>query len=254
MIYLYAAEHFIKNLKACLSFGILLVFVFLFLLLPNIQVSAGTMIFDYGLAANPLVLILEVILLLVFIMFFSIFSTLVIFGVRKEMSAVKISYYLREMLQRFAWKMFGFYALLTFGSIVIALIGVQLSLWFHPFAFYLANGIIFVVSLALIFVPQAIVIDETDIRQGIENNFAFIKKNPGAFVLVAVTALVLLGLMPLLEFVADTLFYAGRFVALIVTLLLIVPFLEIVKSHEYMERFELVKSTHRLKEIEKKGK
>jgi hypothetical protein len=251
MIYLYAIEHFIKNLKACLSYGILLVFVFLFLLLPNTQVSAGTMIFDYSLAANPLILVLEAILLLAFIMFYSIFTTLVIFGVRKEMSAVKISYYLREMLQRFAWQVFGFYALLSFSFILIALVGIQLGILIHPILFFAANGLMFVIALSLIFVPQAIVIDETDVAQGLANNFAFIKKNPGAFILVFFTGAILLGLVPLLEYAADTFFYAGRFVALVVTLLLIVPFLEIIKSHEYMERFELVKSTHRLKEIEK---
>jgi hypothetical protein len=254
MIYFYAIEHFIKNLKACLSFGILLVFVFLFLLLPNIQVSAGTMVFDYSFGANPLVLLLEGVLLLVFLVFFSIFSTLVIFGVRKEMSSVKISYYLREMLQRFAWKVFGFYALLSFSFMVIALLGALLSFYLHPAFFLAANAVMVIVSLALVFVPQAIVIDETNIKEGVQNNFAFIGKNPGAFVLVVVTAMVLLALMPLVEFAADNLFYAGRFVALIVTLLFVVPFLEIIKSHEYMERFELVKSTHRLKEIEKKRK
>jgi hypothetical protein len=228
-----------------------LVFVFLFLLLPNTQVSAGTMIFDYSLAANPLILVLEAILLLAFIMFYSIFTTLVIFGVRKEMSAVKISYYLREMLQRFAWQVFGFYALLSFSFILIALVGIQLGILIHPILFFAANGLMFVIALSLIFVPQAIVIDETDVAQGLANNFAFIKKNPGAFILVFFTGAILLGLVPLLEYAADTFFYAGRFVALVVTLLLIVPFLEIIKSHEYMERFELVKSTHRLKEIEK---
>jgi len=252
MIYLYALEHFVKNFKACLSYGILLVFVFLFLLLPNTQVSAGTMIFDYSLAANPLVLVLEAILLLAFIMFYSIFTTLVIFGVRKEMSAVKISYYLREMLQRFAWQVFGFYALLSFSFILIALVGIQLAILVHPALFYAANAVMFLIAISLVFVPQAIVIDETDVAQGLANNFAFIKHNPGAFVLVFLTGAILLGLVPLLEYAADTFFYAGRFVALVVTLLLIVPFLEIIKSHEYMERFELVKSTHRLKEIEKK--
>jgi hypothetical protein len=89
-------QHYKRNLKANISLGIMLVFVFLFtFFLPNIFLASGTLFLDYGLSQIQWWSFgLELILVLLALIFYSIFVTLIIFAVRKEMSTVKVTYYI----------------------------------------------------------------------------------------------------------------------------------------------------------------
>jgi hypothetical protein len=103
-------------------------------------------------------------------------------------------------------------------------------------------------------VPQAIIIDEEEVKESIANNLEFIIRYPKAFLTVVVVSLVLVAILPLLEYLFDPLFFSGRFIAVLVALIFIVPFIEITKTHFYMLKFDLVKSTHQMRMAAEKRK
>src|SRR3989344_7178942 len=106
---LYAA-----NTKVAVVFGVLLVFVALFIQLSNVFASSGSLFFDYNISSQgSLLLIGEIIALAVFLALYAAFVSVIVFSVRGEMSHVRIHFYIQEMLEKFALRIFAFYFLLV---------------------------------------------------------------------------------------------------------------------------------------------
>ncbi len=230
-------QEYRENLRLSLSFAILLVFVFFFLRFDNIALLNGTMFFDYSF--SPLAwetVLAEVLAGLLFLAMYSILLPLLILAVRNDLSHIKVHYYLREMVQRFFLTTFVYFVLLSsfFVSAILVLpwLGVPL-VW--------VNLLLLIVSLSLVFVPQSLVIDEKPIAEAIQNNWYVIRTYPKDFLLVVVLSTVLVGLLPLLEAMIDSVAYIGRYVTVFVMFVFIIPFLEILKTILYMNRFELVR-------------
>ena len=95
----------------------------------------------------------------------------------------------------------------------------------------------------LVFVPQSLVIDEKPIWESIKNNWYVIGKHPQDFLLVVVLATVMVGVLPLVEALIDSFVYAGRYITVLLMFVVVIPFIEILKTILYMNRFELVRGT-----------
>ncbi len=232
-----ALRDYRENLKLSIVFGVLLVFVFFFLFFENMFVGSGTIFIEYNLLnLNPLSLILEWAILLIFLAFYSIFVSFIVFNVRNKLAKVKLEYYLSEKIHRFSFSLFKFFAfyviLLFLLSFFLLLIGVNILI---------INVLLLVVSLLLLFVPQSIVIDEEPIHYCILNNLEFLYKNPKPVIITLIVSIILLALLPLIELLFDVFYLMGKFVSLIILLVFIVPFIEIIKTRYYMQKFTLVK-------------
>ena len=103
--------------------------------------------------------------------------------------------------------------------------------------------VLFVVAALFIFVPQSIVVDEGSIEASILNNFEFIGQNKKYFFLVLAAGIVLVALINLAEFFIDSLFFVGSFITIALSLIVVVPLMEILKTELYTRKFELVKRT-----------
>lgn len=226
-----------ENLKLSLSFSILLVFVFFFLRFDNMALLNGTVFFDYSF--SPLsweVVLAEAVAGMVFLAMYSILLTLLLLAMRNELSHIKVRYYLREMVQKFFLVMFVYFVLLAvvFIAAVFLLPGIGIPLvW--------VNLLLLLLSLSLIFVPQSLVIDEKPIAEAIQTNWYVLRAHPQDFFLVVVLSTLLIGLLPLLEAFFDLFWNSGRFVTVLLMFVVIIPFLEILKTILYMNRFELVR-------------
>ncbi len=246
MILSEALKHYKNNFLTSIAFALLLVFVLLFAQFTNCFVSSGSIFLDYSLIKSNVVdFLLLIFSILVFLFFYSIFIALIIFAVRKDLSKLKIHYYLTEKIQKFALKLFIFFFIFF---LILFLISASLINFGVPIL--AINAIFFLVSIAFLFLPQAIVIDEDSLPSSVSSNFEFILKHFNSFLLVLVTGAVLLAILPLVEFLFDYLFFVGRFVSLLISLIFIVPYLEVLKTILYMHKFELVKEAH--KEIKPK--
>ena len=230
-------EQYKANFRTALIFALLLVFVPVFGLFHNIYLSSGSMFIDYNVQlADYLTLLAEAGLIALFLLFYSFFVSIIVFSVRKNLSKLKLQFYLHEMIQKFALRIFVFYLLfsLLLFLLTVALLAVGVDV-------RLAGLLLFVVSFLLLFVPQAVVVDEEGLRHAVLANFEFLSKHPKSFAMVAIIGAVLLALLQLLEFGLSQLTLLAPYVSLLIALVFVLPFLEIMKTYLYMMRFELIK-------------
>jgi len=251
MILKSALREYRENFRVALSFGLLLVFVPVLLLeffqSQNIFFSSGAFFAEYALA-SPTVMIPEIILIIFFYVLYSLFVSLMVFGVRKNLSKVRVEYYLSEMLKKFSTKIFIFF--LASSTLLFAIGLILISVFDPAISVIIASLVLLALSLAFLFVPQAIVIDEVGVVDAVHESFDFIKKYPGSFFRVVMAGTVLIALVLLVEFVLDFLvleFLPGRFVSAFLLLVFVVPFLEAMKTYVYLLKFDLVRKSEIVK-------
>ncbi len=247
MVFRESLKQYLENYKTVLGFALLLVFVLFFVLSQNFFVSSGSIFADFNIIKSGAIdVALALIAIAIFEFFYSILITLIVFAVRKNMSKVRVQYYLSEKIQKFSFKLFIF-----FFSFTIVALALQAFLPLAGIPIAVVNLIILIASLLLIFFPQAAVIDESGIRSSIISSIEFFMahlKESAQIIIAGALMLIVLGIV---EFALDQVFFAGNFITPLISLVFIIPFLEIVKSVIYMHKFELVKSVH--KEIKPKA-
>jgi len=236
-------ELYRKNFKVALSFAILLVFAFVFSLFPNVFVSSGSLFFDFNFNAYSVeILVLEFAALAIFAAVLAFFVSLTVFSVRKELSTMRVEYYLSEMVQKFSSKLFIFFlvytVLLSLASFAIVFAGISPA-W--------SVVLVLAVSAAFFFVPQAIVVDEESVENSVYNSVEFSLKNPRLFLLAAVVPTAMMAVVMSLEFVFDSFFLLGKFVSLVLALVFVVPFTEMLKTYVYMMKFEIIRHHEKLR-------
>ncbi|MDP2667069.1 MAG: hypothetical protein Q8P05_06230 [Candidatus Diapherotrites archaeon] len=230
-------ELYRNNLRISLSFAILLVFVFFFQQFNNTALLDGTIFFDYSFS----LLSVEVVAALVggslvFLAMYAILLSLLLLAVRNDLSHVPVKRYLRDMMEHFFLTMFIYFVLLSLLFVLVVSAGLFLGLdivWI--------NLALFLVSLSFIFVPQSLVVDEKPIIEAIKTNWYVIFKYPKDFLLILVVSTLLVGLLPLVEAGIDSILFVGRYITLVLMFVLVIPFIEILKTILYMRRFELVR-------------
>ena len=238
--------HYRKNFKAAIAFALLLVFVPVFAVFENVFFSSGSAFLNYNIWDLPSILVFIAPFLL-FLVFYSFLISIIIFSVRKDLSKLKLTFYLSEMIQKFALKIFIFF---VFFSII--LFAISMALIYFGVSVLLVSLFLLVVSIALLFVPQSIVVDEENIFHAIQNNFEFIAKNPKAVAQVIVVGWALLVVASLIGELFDLFYFLGAYVSLFLTLIFILPYVEAMKTYLYMLKFDLVKSTQHLTEFPQK--
>jgi hypothetical protein len=116
----------------------------------------------------------------------------------------------------------------------------QLLLYENPLQPWLYPVFLFVLSGLLLFVPPAVVIDNSDTPTAIKRSAQMAIRNPH-FVLLWVFVS-LLG-MSAVKLIADTVFsspFSGYFV-LLVNSLVVLPFLTVLQTQMYMEKYPLAR-------------
>ncbi len=230
-------EQYKANSKTALVFALLLVFVPVFALFQNLYISSGSIFIDYDLfLANPLAFLAEAGLIALFLLFYSLFVSIIIFSVRKNLSRLKLHFYLQEMIQRFTLRIFVFYLLYC-----LLLFLLSTALFAASIPILLSAIPLLVISFLLMFVPQAVVVEEEGLRHALSTNFEFLSKHPTAFLKVAVIGAVMLALLQLLEFAVAQVTLLAPYISLFLCLVFVLPFLEIMKTYLYMMRFDLIK-------------
>ncbi|MDO8628114.1 MAG: hypothetical protein Q7K42_06610 [Candidatus Diapherotrites archaeon] len=244
-------KHYLNNYKTALAFLMLLVFVFIFNFFSNVFTTSGNIFLYYSFVETTFFqTILELVTGIAFLFGLSILVTITIFGIRRDLSNIKMEYYLKEIIEKFSVKVFLVYVM----YIVLAFLAVQLGQALSPGigagnAILFANFLILLLTLALLFVPQAIVVDEESIMNSIYNSFEFITKYPTKFILTIAVSGILVALLPIIEIIFDSFSFTGRFFSLIVTLIFIIPIIEMMKTHFYLMKYGLIEFAHKSRNI-----
>jgi len=231
-----AFKNYLANFSTVLGFGLLLVFVFLFLQFSNTFISSGSIFVYYNL--QQATLISTVLLLfsgIIFLFFYSIFVSLMIFAIRNHLSQVKLHYYLTQKIRKFAVKHFIFSVLLTLFAYLFVFLGNYLNIPTIAIFF-----VLFLVFSSVIFVPQSLVVDEGSIKASIINNFEFISKNFASFALVLISGIILMIFLVLIEFAVDNFLFIGNILSLLLMFFFLIPFMEALKTQIYLKKFALI--------------
>lgn len=232
-----AWQEYLANIKIAMAFVLLGVFVFFFVLFSNAFVSSGSVFFEYSLLKSGLLnSVFEIAIMLVYLLFFSLFLSVLIFAVRHDLNEVRMQHYLVEKLPKFVFTNFLF--LLLFAMLAIAVSVLLLSVGVHV---AIIAFVLLLVSIVFMFVPQSIVVDEERITNAVLNAVQFFFSNIRLSLAVLVISAALLFFIPLIEIGFDQFSFAGRFVSLLLVLVFVLPFIETLKTVAYLTKFELIK-------------
>ena len=230
-------EQYKANFKTALVFSLLLVFVPVFGFFQNTYLSSGSIFLDYGLLLlNPVALVSQVFLVALFLVFYSFFVSIIVFSVRKNLSKLKLNFYLREMLQKFTLRIFVFYSLYCLLLFLLAL-----GMLYFGFHMLFVAFALLVVSFVLMFVPQAVVVEEEGLRHAVSTNFEFLRHHPKSFFLVFVIGALMLAVLQLVEFGLSYFSLLASYLSLFLNLVFVLPIVEIMKTYLYMMRFDIIK-------------
>jgi len=234
-----ALQDYFENIKLAVLFGTLLVFVFFFLLLPNIIVGSGSIFLEYNLEnINLFSFAVTIFTFVVFMVFYSMFISFVIFNVRNKLNPVRLQYYLKDKIHKFSFALFVFF--LAFSFLLFFLGVILLALGIPVIAI---NVLFLILSLLLLFVPQSIVIDEHPLWHCVLNGIEYMRKFPLFAAYAVIFSIVLLAILPLIELLIDYLtpeLLLGKYISIIILLVFVVPFIECLKARLYMMKFGLV--------------
>jgi len=230
-----AIESYLQEFKLSIIFGVLLVFVLFFMMFSINFISSGSIFFEFNLKQIDFASLLVIaIVSFIFIALYSLFITLVIFNAKQH--ARIATFYLEDKIRGFIAKNIIFYVLLILISALIAI--ALLSMQFNPMA---VSIILLIFNLLFFFVPQAIIIDERSIGESLAKNFDFIISRFPTFIVVILIACILLSFIPLIEFAFDFVYFTGKYISIIFTLIFLIPFIEILKTKAYINKFDLLK-------------
>lgn len=226
-----------------------LVFVFLFLLLPVLALFApatalasGTFFAEYG-WPGALQAVALLALAAAALAVFSFALTLVVLGVRRSLSRVRHPRQVPELARVFVSKVFVFFALYSAGFYALSL-----ALLAAGVPFPLAAGALFLLALPFLYVPQALVVEEASLAHGVEAGVRFALQNPRYVGVAVAVGAALLALAVLAGFLLNAVFLEalpGRYVAMLLVLAGVVPFVEALKTYQYMMRFDLIRRSER---------
>lgn len=233
---------YLRSLTTALAFALLLAFVLPFFSLSNTIVSSGTVLIDYGfLKQDSVSLLILLAFAALFLFSYSVLVTLMVFAVRNDLSHVKMRLYLKDKIGKFALKYFVLLAAFTTVSAVITALLVDFGV---PVP--VVNAFLLVLSASLLFLPQAIVIDEESLWSSVLASWEFILKTPAGFLTVLTFGAVSILALQIIEFAVDYFFTGGNFISLFVALIFLVPYIEALKTYIYMNRFGIMQSYHKV--------
>jgi len=238
----HAIEAYKTNVKLISFFSIPLIVAFpLLLLLPNYASlggiflrfnSIGTDVSSWGVAYMLVVLLISLIL-------FSFAIVAINSVIKAQRAMLSLKHADVERMEDATFRLFGllllvFLALFAFNLLLFEMnVGERLRL--------VLNGLFsLAASMLVLFAPQAIVIDNAKIEHAISLSVSVLVKKP-ALVVAFLTLGALLVLVNSFVFTSlQGVWGMFPYVAIVVNSLLIVPFLEVVKTQIYLTKYSLL--------------
>ncbi|MBU0635470.1 hypothetical protein KKE06_00400 [Candidatus Micrarchaeota archaeon] len=237
MVFHKAVEAYKTNFVTVLVFLLLGLFVFVFSFFGNMFASSGTVFLEYNLvSATALQIFVQLLIAIIYLAFFSLFLVVMIFAVRQHISKVRFATYLKEKVPHFTLELFEFFLVFSAISFFVGLALVSVGV-----PAVIGVLVLFLFACVLFFVPQSIVIDEVSWVKGVQQATHFFSTHFKVSAGILIIGFILIGIIPFIELFFDEFAFIGRFVSIIIVLVIFLPFIEILKTVAYLHKFELVK-------------
>ncbi len=228
-----ALEEYLSNFKVMLSFGVLFVFLPLFVLFSQFFFSSGSTFLSIN---TSLLAAIGLVIALIFLYIFSFFVSLTVYAVHRDIQTLNLDTYWNTLFKDAALKIFFLYLVFSMIFYAITAIGFTFNLAL------IAMLINLVLGLVIMFAPQSIVLDEASIGESIRRSIEFWMENFVLSLAIFVITSVLLFVIIYIELFLELMNLPGIMVSFFLTLVFLVPFIEQTKSYAYLMRNALLKS------------
>ncbi len=225
-------EEFSENFRVALSFAVLFIFVVLFVFFDQFFLSSGTVFLS--LDTNLLALI-GLLVGLVFLYAFSFFVSLCVYTIQRDIHHLSLDDYWNVLMKDASLKIFLFYLLFSVVFYILSLVG----LFYAQFLVLIA---MIIISALVMYVPQSIVLEEKSIGASIDESISFWVANPIVSLGIVAISSVLLFVILLIEFVFDLLALPGIIVSFALVLIILIPFVEQMKSYAFILKNDLIRA------------
>lgn len=242
LIFTRAIEEYKSNLKVMLSFGILFIFLILFIYFEQFFLSTGTVLFDYNINIFS---IFVFILSLLFLYVFSFFISLTVYSVKRDVQKVVFDDYWKSSLKKASLKIFLFYILIS----ILTFILFQIGFFFQNLIFPML--LVFIIFSLLMYVPQSIILDEKNLLDAIFESIKFWILNFKISFSILFIASIIIFIFSLIEILFEFFGLPGIIITFILTFIFLVPFIEQAKSYAFVLKFNLIKQPEVLAALHK---
>lgn len=227
-----SVEEYKSNFKVAISFLLLLVFVFLFIFLEDFFITSGSIFLNYEISMTTIV---GLIIGVIFLYFYSFFVSLTVYSVQRDVRRMDIDAYWNSLMKDSAMKIFLVYLFLAILFFVISSASVYLGLGIG-FALILN---LFISSFSM-YSPQSIVLDGNSPIRSLIESARFFSNNLLVSIAILLVGSFLLTIIYFLEFYSGFILLPGNFISMVLVLLVVVPFIEQMKSYAFILKFDLI--------------
>jgi len=207
------------------------------LLLPNF-ISLGGIFLRYGSIGTDLSSLEAGFVVGVFLISLALFSFALVginLIIKSQRTLIRLTHYEKEKIEVHTLQLFT----LFLSVFVLSFIA---NLFLYDTGLASSFGLLFslLLSLAILFAPQAMVIEESGLSASIRRSLSLsFLKFPYLIAFLAIACFLVLFVSFFFLLFAD--FRIARFLAVIVNALLVLPFLEVLKTQIYLSKYTLLK-------------
>jgi hypothetical protein len=229
---------YIENHRIGFITSILFIFT-LFLINPLFSLFGGSLNISYNLFSGLLDDIISSLLaILIMIFIYSILQSTIIFRIRNTYEiSEKVKY---KDIKKSLYKVYLFNILYFLIFYFISLVLYKLNLLNN----IITQIILFIIAILLWFVPQVIVIEERNLKTSIYTSIIYWKNNWFHLITLLFTSFILV----LLAIFIDGVFLGitGTIISSIFMVLFVIPYIEILKTEIYLNKYRLLKPRQQL--------
>lgn len=227
-----AFKKYLTNIKLVFATSLLLIFT-LFLVNPLFSLSGGSLNLTYDLLnQDPLIILLTLVAFVAIVFAYTLLQTIVVYKIGREYDFEnKNSREIKKPFLELIKFNISFYLLLFIGLCVLFDFGLVNNLF--------VNIVLFIITILFWFIPQIIIMEKQSAEHSIVLSLNYIKKRPVYFVYLFVSVFILL----LLTYIIDIVFgaFAGPIIAVVFFVMFVIPFIEILKTEVYLDKYDLLK-------------
>lgn len=232
-------KKYFENLKISLLFGVLFIFI-LFLINPIFSLFGGTLNINYNVfVIDSFSVVIGLITSLVLLFIYTLVQTMLVYKIGRDYNiSGKIKF--NEIKE-------PFFRLLKFNWIFYLIIyGLSVILYsFNILNNTIVGIVFFIVTLLLWFVPQIIILQGEKTSIAMYYSVIYWKNNWQHLITLFLTSFILVLITNLLDVIFSDIL--GIIISSAYFVLFIIPFIEILKTEVYLNKYRLLKPKHQYK-------
>lgn len=237
-VFSHSVEAYARNAKLLSFFSLPFAILFpLSLALPNF-VSLGGIFLRYGSIKQDLSIpetVLIIVAFLISLVLFSLALVAINLIIKSQRTLVRLSHFEKQKVEVQTFRLFTVFLL-------VFVLSLAANVFLYDYGLNVSYGLLFslILSIAAIFTPQAVVIDDLGIMHSFKMSVSMVFRRLPYFLYFLAIASFLILLNGFVFLQLDAVLPFSRFIAVLVNALFILPFLEVLKVQIYLSKYTIL--------------